>query len=196
MYGEFLYGNSFQKKERMCMITIVIAEDQEMLLGVIGSLLNLEEDMKVVGQARNGEEALELVHEFQPDICLMDIEMPEMNGLDAAQSLMSTGCKVIILTTFARTGYFERAIKAGVRGYLLKDSPSKELVFCIRRIMNGEQIYCAELMDEGFMVHEPGIAGGGAPLINHKTAKHQRKVMRTVKNYFSTIIDKMKLPAG
>ena len=59
------------------MITIVIAEDQEMLLGVIGSLLNLEEDMKVVGQARNGEEALELVHEFQPDVCLMDIEMPK-----------------------------------------------------------------------------------------------------------------------
>ncbi len=175
------------------MITIVIAEDQEMLLGVIGSLLNLEEDMKVVGQARNGEEALELVHEFQPDVCLMDIEM---NGLDAAQSLKSTECKVIILTTFARTGYFERAIKAGVRGYLLKDSPSQELVFCIRRIMNGEQIYCAELMDEESMVHEPGIEGVVAPLINHKTAKHQRKGMRTVKNYFSTIIDKMKLPTG
>jgi two-component system response regulator DesR len=62
--------------------------------------------------------------------------------------------------------------------------------------MNGEQIYCAELIDEDSMVHEPGIARVVAPLINHKTAKHQRKVMRTVKNYFSTILDKMKLPAG
>jgi len=134
--------------------------------------------------------------EFQPDVCLMDIEMPEMNGLDAAQSLMSTGCKVIILTTFARTGYVERAIKAGVRGYLLKDSPSKELVFCIRRIMNGEQIYCAELMDENSMVHEPEIPVVVDPLIHPETDQHQRKGMRTVKNYFSTIIDKMKLPTG
>jgi two-component system, NarL family, response regulator DesR len=178
------------------MITIVIAEDQEMLLGVIGSLLNLEEDMKVVGQARNGEEALELVHEFQPDVCLMDIEMPEMNGLDAAQALMSTGCKVIILTTFARTGYFERAIEAGVRGYLLKDSPSRELVSCIRRIMNGEQIYSTELIDNDSMVHEPEIERSVAPLMNYPTAKYHRKVMRTVKNYFSTIIDKMKVRAG
>ncbi|WP_428912552.1 response regulator [Niallia sp. Krafla_26] len=173
------------------MITIVIAEDQEMLLGVIGSLLNLEEDMKVVGQARNGEEALKLVHEFQPDICLMDIEMPEMNGLDAAQSLKSTGCKVIIVTTFARTGYFERAKQAGVRGYFLKDSPSKELVDGIRRIMNGEQIYCADLMDDDSMVHESGTERLVDPHIHHKTTKHQRKIIRTVRNYFSTIMDKM-----
>lgn len=178
------------------MITIVIAEDQEMLLGVIGSLLNLEEDMKVVGQARNGREALQLVHELQPDVCIMDIEMPEMNGLDAAQALMSTGCKVIILTTFARTGYFERAIHAGVRGYLLKDSPSKELVYCIRRIMTGEQIYCVELIDNNSMVYEGGTERLVEPLLNHKTVKHRRKIMRTVKNYFSTIIDKMRLPTG
>ena len=117
------------------MIRIVIAEDQEMLLGVIGSLLNLEEDMEVVGQARNGEEALTLVHRLQPDVCIMDIEMPEMSGLEAAEALMPFGCKVIILTTFARTGYFERARKADVRGYLLKDSPSEELVCSIRSII-------------------------------------------------------------
>ncbi|WP_338473184.1 response regulator transcription factor [Niallia sp. XMNu-256] len=168
------------------MITIVIAEDQEMLLGVIGSLLNLEEDMKVVGQASNGKEALELVHEFQPDVCLMDIEMPEMNGLDAAQALMTTECKVIILTTFPRKGYFERAIKAGVRGFLLKDSPSKELVYCIRKIMNGEKIYSPELIDDDSL----------DPLIHHKTAKHHKKGMRTVKNYFSIFIDKLKLRTG
>ena len=130
------------------MIRIVIAEDQEMLLGVIGSLLNLEEDMEVVGQARNGEEALTLVHRLQPDVCIMDIEMPEMSGLEAAEALKSTGCKVIILTTFARKGYFERALKADVRGYLLKDSPSEELACSIRRIMDGKQIYSPELMDD------------------------------------------------
>ncbi len=129
------------------MIRIVIAEDQEMLLGVIGSLLNLEEDMEVVGQARNGEEALTLVHRLQPDVCIMDIEMPEMSGLEAADALKPFGCKVIILTTFARTGYFQRALNADVRGYLLKDSPSEELACSIRSIIGGKQIYSPELMD-------------------------------------------------
>ena len=117
------------------MIRIVIAEDQEMLLGAIGSLLNLEEDMEVVGQASNGEEALTLVHRLQPDVCIMDIEMPEKSGLEAAEALKPVGCKVIILTTFARTGYFQRALKADVRGYLLKDSPSEELACSIRSII-------------------------------------------------------------
>ena len=109
------------------MIRIVIAEDQGMMLGALGSLLNLEEDMEVVGMAKNGEEAVALVKEQQPDVCIMDIEMPVMTGLDAAEALRASDCKIIILTTFARTGYFERARKAGVRGYLLKDSPIEEL---------------------------------------------------------------------
>lgn len=88
------------------MIRIVIAEDQGMLLGALRSLLSMEEDMEVVGLAKNGEEALMLVEEHQPDICIMDIEMPVKTGLDAAEEMHSTGsgCKVIILTTFARPG--------------------------------------------------------------------------------------------
>ena len=69
------------------MIRIVIAEDQGMMLGALGSLLNMEEDMEVVGKAKNGEEAVALVREQQPDICIMDIEMPVMTGLDAAEAL-------------------------------------------------------------------------------------------------------------
>lgn len=95
------------------MIRIVIAEDQGMMLGALGSLLNLEEDMEVVGMAKNGEEAVALVKEQQPDVCIMDIEMPVMTGLDAAEALRGKDCKIIILTTFARTGYFDRARKAG-----------------------------------------------------------------------------------
>ncbi len=68
------------------MIRIVIAEDQEMLLGVIGSFLNLEEDIEVIGQARNGKEAITLVNRLKPDVCIMDIEMPIMNGLKAADA--------------------------------------------------------------------------------------------------------------
>ncbi|AZU64473.1 response regulator [Neobacillus mesonae] len=173
------------------MIRIVIAEDQELLLGTIGSLLNLEEDMEVVGLAKNGEEALSLVHRLKPDVCIMDIEMPEMNGLEAAAELVSTGCKVIILTTFARTGYFRRALQANVKGYLLKDNPSEELTRSIRCIMKGKRIYASELIDdEGELVDS--LADD--QIIN--THNQQRKTIGTVKNYFATILDKMKLPTG
>ena len=91
------------------MIRIVLAEDQNLLLGALSSLLNLEEDITVAGTAANGKEALELVETERPDICLMDIEMPVMTGLDAAEQLADSDCKVIILTTYARPGYFERA---------------------------------------------------------------------------------------
>ena len=129
------------------MIRIVIAEDQGMLLGAMKSLLGMEDDMEVVGLAKNGEEAIEMVTELNPDICIMDIEMPIKTGLDAAEALRGSECKIIILTTFARPGYFERARKAGVRGYLLKDSPSEELVNSIRIIMDGRRIYAPELVD-------------------------------------------------
>ncbi|MFL6517212.1 MAG: response regulator transcription factor, partial [Bacillus sp. (in: firmicutes)] len=168
------------------MIRIVIAEDQEMLLGAIGSLLNLEEDMEVVGQASNGEEALALVHRLQPDVCIMDIEMPEMSGLEAAEALRSFGCKVIILTTFARSGYYGRALQADVSGYLLKDSPSEELVGSIRSIINGQRIYCPELIDEHSNQNEQDIEMF-QPLAERKTK------ISTVRNYLTTIIDRIKL---
>jgi two-component system response regulator DesR len=78
------------------MIRIVIAENQQMLLEAISSLLNLEEDIEIVGQASNGEEAMALVHQLRPDVCIMDMEMPVMNGLEAAEALRSFECKVVI----------------------------------------------------------------------------------------------------
>src|SRR5690625_6338615 len=99
------------------MIRIVIAEDQRILRGALGNLLDFEEDMEVVGEAENGKEALYLIQTKKPDICLLDIEMPIISGLEVAEELKKSGstCRVIILTTFARPGYFERAVKAGVR---------------------------------------------------------------------------------
>ena len=137
------------------MISIVLAEDQNLLLSALSSLLSLEEDISVVGTAGNGREALKLVEEKQPDICLMDIEMPVMTGLDAAEKLAGTACKVIILTTYARPGYFERAKKAQVSGYLLKDTPSETLADSIRQIMNGKRIYSPELIDIAFETDNP-----------------------------------------
>lgn len=169
------------------MIRIVIAEDQEMILGVIGSLLNLEEDMEVVGHARNGREAITLVNRLQPDLCIMDIDMPEMNGLEAAHALRPEACKVIILTTFAKKGNVELALNADVRGFFLKDSPSEELVSSIRSIMNGIQLYSPELLDE----NDP--KAGEISLLDQQAKKNTVTVIR---NYFTTIIDKIKQPTG
>jgi two-component system response regulator DesR len=180
------------------MIRIVIAEDQRMMLGALASLLDLEEDMKVVGRASNGEEAVKLVQEQRPDVCIMDIEMPAKSGLEAAEELKGFGCKVIILTTFARSGYFERAIKAGVNGYLLKDSPSEELADAIRSVMSGRRIYAPDLVDDAYIEENPltvrekevlELMAGGK---NTKEIANQLFITTgTVRNYISVILDKL-----
>lgn len=187
------------------MIRIVIAEDQGMMLGALSSLLNMEDDFDVVGTATNGEEAVRLVKKHQPDICIMDIEMPIKSGLDAAESLRHDACKIIILTTFARAGYFERARKAGVRGYLLKDSPIEELTTAIRSIMDNRRIYAPELVDM--------IYADGDDLVENPLTKRESEVLAlvsegkttkeiagelflspgTVRNYMSVILDKLQV---
>lgn len=182
------------------MIKIVIAEDQKMLLGALGSLLDLEDDMKVIGKAENGEEAVRLVKELKPDVCIMDIEMPIKSGLDAAEEMMDLPCKVIILTTFARTGYFERARRAKVSGYLLKDSPSEELANSIRLIMKGHRVYAPELIDQAYEETNPLteretqvlhlIAEGKS---TQEIAKALHLTYGTVRNYISVIFDKLEV---
>ncbi|MCA1053878.1 response regulator transcription factor [Rossellomorea aquimaris] len=182
------------------MIRIVIAEDQRMMLGALGSLLDLEDDLEVVGKASNGEEAVTLVRQLHPDICMMDIEMPEKTGLEAAEELKGEGCKVIILTTFARSGYFQRAIKAGVKGYLLKDSPSEELASSIRRIMEGKRIYAPELMDDMYSEENPLTDREKEVLELVADGKNTKEIAEelqlktgTVRNYISTIFDKLEV---
>ena len=182
------------------MIRLVIAEDQGMLLGAMKSLLSMEEDIEVVGLAKNGEEAIDLVNELQPDICIMDIEMPVKTGLDAAEALRGSECKIIILTTFARPGYFERARKAGVRGYLLKDNPIEELVNSIRIIMDGRRIYAPELVDFDYEddSENPLTERERQVLELVAEGKTTKEIAAelflsagTVRNYISTILDKL-----
>lgn len=183
------------------MIRIVLAEDQSMLLGALGSLLDLEEDIEVVGKAKNGEEAIKLVKELKPDICVMDIEMPLKSGLDAAEEIKEHfSCKVIILTTFARTGYFDRARKAGVSGYLLKDSPSEELADSIRIIMEGRRIYAPELMDMAFNEENPLTEREKEVIQLMADGKNTKEISNqlyitpgTVRNYISVILDKLEV---
>lgn len=182
------------------MIRIVIAEDQRMLLGALGSLLSLEDDMEVVGKASNGEEAVSLARNLQPDVCIMDIEMPGKTGLEAAEELKELGCKVIILTTFARSGYFQRALKAGVSGYLLKDSPSEELASSIRSVMGGRRVYAPELMDDVYSEENPLTEREMEVLELVADGKNTKEIAGqlsitagTVRNYISTILDKLEV---
>ncbi|WP_434121633.1 response regulator [Salinicoccus roseus] len=180
------------------MIRIVLAEDQNLLRGALGALLDLEEDMTVVGQAENGAEALDLVATESPDVCLMDIEMPVMTGLEAAERLKGGSCKVIMLTTFARPGYFERAKQAQVSGYLLKDSSSETLAQSIRHIIGGRRIYSPELIDVAFEAANP-LTPREMEIIQLLEAGRTTKAIAkelhlsngTVRNYISIILDKL-----
>lgn len=132
------------------MLRIVVAEDQALVLGAIAALLALEPDMAVVGRAPDGVAALGMVRELQPDILLTDVEMPGLSGLDVAARVSAERLTtaVVIVTTFARPGYLARARAAGVRGYLLKDTPSHELAAAIRRVAAGGRIVPADLAAE------------------------------------------------
>ncbi|WP_333573926.1 response regulator transcription factor [Sphingomonas sp.] len=131
----------------MSAIRIVIAEDQTLVLGAIAALLALEPDFAIVGRASDGDGALALVRSLEPDVLLTDIEMPGRTGLDCAQILAGEKSRtaVVIVTTFARPGYLARARAAGVRGYLLKDTPVDTLVAAIRTVAAGGKVIPPEL---------------------------------------------------
>ncbi|TNJ62239.1 response regulator transcription factor [Paenibacillus hemerocallicola] len=180
------------------MIRIVIAEDQRLLLGALGALLDLEDDLEVVGGASNGVEAIELIQRLKPDVCILDIEMPGKTGLDVAEELQGKGCKFIILTTFARAGYFERAVKAGVSAYMLKDSPIEELAGSVRSVMTGKRIYATELIVDLYGEENP-LTDREKEILQLLAAGKTTKEMAeelflttgTVRNYISGILDKL-----
>lgn len=125
------------------MIRVVLAEDQTMLRGALAALLSLEKDIDVVAQADNGFAALRHVQRLKPDVLITDIEMPELTGIEIADHIKRHGpsTAVMIITTFTRPGYLQRAIKCGVRGYMLKDTPSGDLANAIRIIAAGGKAF-------------------------------------------------------
>lgn len=182
------------------MIRILIAEDQRLLRGALALLLGLEEDLEVVAQASDGQEALSLIASLQPDVCLLDIEMPVKTGLDVAEQLNKLGCpsRVIILTTFARPGYFERAIKADVQGYLLKDEPSEKLAESIRRVMQGHREISPELIFGTLKEDNPLSAREREILSLSSQGKSANEISimlhlsyGTVRNYISEALNKL-----
>lgn len=183
------------------MIRVVIAEDQQLVLGALSALLELEGDIRVVGKAHDGEMALALVREQRPDILIADIEMPGMTGIDVAGQLKAEAAptRVLIVTTFGRPGYLRRALEAGVRGYLLKDSPSDVLASAVRTVAAGGRAIQPDL-------NESLWSGGADPLNERERAilrlaeggRSNRQIADalglspgTVRNYVSEAVQKI-----
>ena len=160
------------------MIRVLLAEDQGMVRGALASLLGLEPDIEVVAQVARGDEVLAAAQSVDPDVALLDIEMPGATGLEALAQLRGAlpGCRILILTTFGRPGYLRRAMETGASGFLLKDAPAQELASAIRRAVAGERI-----VDPGLAA--AALSEGESPL----TAREQ-EVLAASRNY-ATVAD-------
>lgn len=137
------------------MIRVLLAEDQAMVRGALAALLTLEGDIEVVAEVARGDEVVPAARALEPDVALLDIEMPGMDGIEAAGMLRKAlpGCRVLIVTTFGRPGYLRRAMESGVAGFVIKDTPAAELAGAIRRVAAGERVIDPSLalaaLDEG-----------------------------------------------
>ena len=182
------------------MIRIVLAEDQKLLLGAIGALLDLDDDIEIVGRAGTGDEARDLIGSVSPDLVISDIEMPGMTGLELAEWLAKSrpSVRMLILTTFARPGYLRRALEAGVGGYLLKETPAEKLADAVRRVHRGERVIAPELALTAFDARDPltererqvlRLAGDG--ISNAEIGKRLHLAEGTVRNYLSEAIGKL-----
>ncbi len=194
-------------------IRVLIAEDQTLMREGLRTILELEDGFRVVGLAGDGREAVELARELQPDIVLMDVQMPVLDGVQATAELTRSvpTARVIILTTFDYDSYVFDGIRAGASGYLLKDTPAAELLAAIRRVHGGESIVQPSVAAR-LIAEFSRQRGGEAPQPEYEPlSERELEVLRligdglsnrdigdrlalaegTVKNYVSTILAKL-----
>ena len=178
----------------------LLAEDQAMVRGALVALLELDPDVRVVAQVARGDEVLAAARMHRPDVALLDIEMPGLDGLAATAALTAAlpDCRVVVLTTFGRSGYLRRAMENGAAGFLLKDAPSSELVGALRRVVAGERVVdpglAAQALSDGdnpLTARERDVlrtAGDGAPVDD--VARRLFLSPGTVRNHLSAAIRK------
>lgn len=137
-------------------ITIVIVDDQALIRGALAALLDLEPDLRVIGEAGSGEDGIEVVRQTRPDVVLMDVELPGIDGIEATAQLSKArvGSKVLVVTTFGRPGYLRRAMQAGASGFVVKDTPAKQLAEAVRRIHAGLRVVDPALAADSLAVGE------------------------------------------
>ena len=179
---------------------LLIAEDQSMLRDAMATLLLMEDSIDEVLQAKNGKEAIDILVNSSVDVAILDIEMPESTGLEVLEFIRnkSINCKVIIVTTFKRAGYFERAIKNNVDAYVLKDRSIDELMKTINNVLAGNKEYSPELMENIFNSHNPLTNQEKIILIKIKEGLPNKEIANelflsegTIRNYISNILTKL-----
>ncbi|MCA9833955.1 MAG: response regulator transcription factor [Thermomicrobiales bacterium] len=170
------------------MIRIVIVEDQAMVRGALVALLSLEHDLEIVGEAPDSTTAINIVRATRPDVVLVDIELPDTNGIATVKMLAAElpDIRFIMLTTFGRPGYLQAAIAAGATGFLLKDSPSEQLAQSIRRVHNGVRAI------------DPDLAVAALTLGPNPLTPRQRDVLRMTRigKSVQAIADELSLGMG
>jgi two-component system response regulator DesR len=154
-------------------ISVLLAEDQAMVRGALASLLGLEPDIEVVAQVGRGDEVLEAARRARPDVALLDIGMPGLDGLEVAELLRDElpEVRVLILTTFNRPGYLKRAMEAGAAGFLLKDSPADDLARAIRDAVAGRRVV------------DPGLAAAALSQGDNPLTPREREVLGAARSH-------------
>ena len=179
---------------------LLVAEDQSMLRDALCQLLLLQEDVDEVLQAGDGQEAIRLLETHPVDIAILDIEMPIKTGLEVLEwaKRQRPQLKVVIVTTFKRPGYFERALKAGVDAYVLKERRITDLMGTLHTVLAGQKEYSPELM-EGILTHPNPLSSQEQAVLKEvaKGASNQEIADRlflsngTIRNYMSAILTKL-----
>ena len=134
-------------------IRLLLVDDQALIRGAMAALLELEGDMAVVGTGSDGSDAVRLADELRPDVCLMDIQMTGMDGIEATRALRAAcpATRVLIVTTFARPGYLRSALDAGAAGFIAKDAPAEQLADAVRRVHAGLRVLDSSLVEQSLL---------------------------------------------
>ena len=150
------------------MIRLLLADDQALVRGALAALLDLESDLEVVAQVGRGDEVVEAARASGAQVCLLDIEMPGADGIEVVGALRRElpGCRALMVTTFGRPGYLRRALEAGAAGFVVKDTPARQLAEAVRRVHAGLRVVDPELAAES-------LAEGVNPLTDR-----EREVLR------------------
>jgi DNA-binding NarL/FixJ family response regulator len=158
-------------------IRVLIADDQALVRAGFRMVLEAERDLDVIGEAADGAEAVNAARDLAPDVILMDVRMPSVDGLEATRRILEgrdEGPKILILTTFDLDEYVYEALRAGASGFLLKDTPPEELVEAIRVVANGDALLSPAIMRrviEEYVRHPPAGARQAAPALEELTAR-------------------------
>ncbi len=143
------------------MIRLLLADDQALVRGALAALLDLEPDLNVVAEVGRGDEVVAIARDAAPDVALLDVEMPGLDGIAATAELRSAvpACRVLVVTTFGRPGYLRRAMEAGASGFVVKDTPAAQLADAVRRVHAGLRVVDPTLAAETLVAGTSPLTG-------------------------------------